>query len=1059
MIKKLLIIFLCVLLVGSTFRVNICSAEDEPKVWFSEYFNTSDIASVADWESNVAGTVTLCAGKSGNALQISSSGSQTRVKRMFEMPLNEEKFTFELYIKTNTFFDLGFINGVGDMVNVAGTSGSNVVGLYTDIATRLNLLGGGCILKSTEDSWCKLKLYIDTVNQNVAAVTSTGEIETQVAYSLENLRGIAVTLRTNDLDKQLCMDDIRIYRTTADRQVKVKFGSGGSAYGASITGGVYDQNGEFALKCSEPQVDENGATVHMVTRDNGSLYFEFDGDTDISCDGFTPVTVEIEYIDRGYGWFYIRYFKADGAYNSRIVCMTDTGAVKTETITIEDGIFDNVENAFDVAILTYTVTRDGIYSDSIRRFARDPVLITQVSIQKEEYNAPVVITADTGVDGNIFFERQAEFNMTFQNRGAYPIACEVVYSVYRYDKNNQPVLVDTLVLQDLELTSNGTRKEPLSIHTDVYGLYMLQTEVKGAGIYVCKQTDFSCSMKPDATNINMGVSGVTSQNGYTEETIRLVKGAGLGTVRTDFRWYDYEMKENVYVLTENHEQILDAAAKYDMDVLAILYSANPLYDPSSSQIVSEEQFDKFGSYVEHLLNEPKVKAVVSAVEVLNEPDIMKTYNGEYINADYIRKGQLYAKLLKLAYDAAKAAKPSYTVGAFSIAAMTDTAKGPKFLDAALAALDGEQVFDTITMHPYMHLGNDVEPGNAGQATHSPYDWLGYRINYFTSLITGSELYNHVTQTYGTVSGVSTGDIYHYALNSPAMHTEFGYSSAVRRDDGLCTSSEYEQAVRLIRGYNQIKINNFDDRVWLYSFLDKGDKINDREDNFGIVHSTESDVPLSAKYAYLAIAAFNKLTQGATSAENILTDDYRFITQYTCVDGDAYLLWTTKDSPQQIAYDFGSEATYYDLLGNPLSYSEITEDGQYVLTNEPYYVLTRPLSDSEPDRTEPGIYLYKNGLTFANITLADIDITSFDISVVLDEADQEDGFALLCALYDKDTLVGIKTMHSDRAEKNGNTYIFRDLSMAATDAYDKIKVFAFHQEQLRPLCFALESEDD
>ena len=374
------------------------------------------------------------------------------------------------------------------------------------------------------------------------------------------------------------------------------------------------------------------------------------------------------------------------------------------------------------------------------------------------------------------------------------------------------------------------------------------------------------------------------------------------------------------------------------------------------------------------------------------------------------------------------------------------------MDKALEQLKGGNYFDTVTLHPYMLPSVDPERGKQGEDTQVPYDYIGYRINYIKALVTGGTVYNDVTGEDDEPVGIVTGNKYGFKLSEPLWHTEHGVSSAKYDSDRLCVGNQYSQALWIIRGLNQIRLNNFDDKVWLYEFADGGDRINERELNFGIVRSHTNSVPYAAKYAYLALAAFNKMTENAESASEVYSDDYMYIARYHSNDRDSYLLWTSKTTEQTIDYDFKQDVKFYDLLGNEISKESVMRNGKYILSGEPYWAVEGDAPTScEVNSNMPHIFYMKNGIGIDEIT----DKESTDKRDILVDLSGTNGSnrILVAAVYKDNRLKEIKMYP---VSEDVSCQMFNDICFNESDI-NKIKIMLYDGTKgIKPLCVPLEN---
>ena len=269
---------------------------------------------------------------------------------------------------------------------------------------------------------------------------------------------------------------------------------------------------------------------------------------------------------------------------------------------------------------------------------------------------------------------------------------------------------------------------------------------------------------------------------------------------------------------------------------------------------------------------------------------------------------------------------------------------------------------------------------------------------------------------------------------------------------MCVGDQYSQAIWIIRGLNQIKLNNIADKVWIYDFADDGDRMNEREMNFGIVRSHTNSVPYAAKYAYLALAAFNKLTEDATAAREYYSDDYKYIAKYSSNGRASYLLWTTKPTEQTIEYDFGKNVRFYDLLGNEISENSVMRDGKYILTGEPYWAVTGDAPKyCISDKNKSGLYVVKDEIGTDN---AKIPTNGKTFDILVDLSGTNGGERVMIAVAYKDDM--LKEIKLYKVKENVSFQIFNDIGFDESDI-NRIKIMLYEgMSGIKPLCVPLEN---
>jgi len=267
-------------------------------------------------------------------------------------------------------------------------------------------------------------------------------------------------------------------------------------------------------------------------------------------------------------------------------------------------------------------------------------------------------------------------------------------------------------------------------------------------------------------------------------------------------------------------------------------------------------------------------------------------------------------------------------------------------------------------------------------------------------------------------------------------------------------SEYEQAKFLIRGLNQIKINNINDKIWIYDIADDGLRINEKEHNFGILHAWEYKVPYAAKYAFLAVSNMNKMIYGATEAKNIYTQDYNFVAEYKTPERNVYMLWTTKDK-DSLNYNLGSNVWYYDLLGNKLDESQVMKDGKYVLTSEPFYAVT-VIKNEKPIKNESSVeFFIMDGIAdLSSLSIDEIPNGTYNAMLAFKNVKEQLEYTLICAEYSGNELISLQSF-DDICQASYLQYKRYNVVLNHKDmGVDKVKFMIWdNKKEIVPLCEA------
>lgn len=1044
---------------GATGRKNIIfNFSGDEDCYFSDTFDSYDEDTfLKKWIPSVEDKVELVSGTDRNYYaKISSaernSETESSISRVFGNSITANAFIVEASVRATGEFDVAFINADGVKTNILGVQIDGKIGCYTESEGRMSTPYSDLKLTNSNE-FEKIKLLVDRINKKFTVTTTSKSYAFDYNYQLEDMFGIEITAK-NALGCEICIDDVYI-KKPGTSGVCAEFSEDKTYRGAMFySDGKRTAEGQV-LRCVEKTEVINDTTYYNIKKANGTMTVMLDADSGIECDGIKNICFDIEYLDVGYGWFLIEYDASDGTKCMDAVCMTDSGDVKKESVIINDWV-KNTSGGYRFKIKTYTDISDGRAYSNNYNYSKYPVIIKSVRLSDVGTTAEIKMTVTTAESGNIFFENQIPtFDISLENTSDNDRDAVCKIMVYDKNKNQGDSLIFSTEFDTR--TDSETKDIKVAIPINKYGLYTLKAEISGSGFWSEANTEFSKCTSVSSQNYSIGACEHFTRYGDAKTGAELLKKAGMGLIRDDFTWREYEKQKGVYALTERQQKLCEAAAEYNLKLLPIVYGNNRKYDEkeeTASGFVSESAMPNYLEFVKRILSEEKLQQVSDMVEVWNEPDLKKTRDGEFISS-YEKRGEIYGNILKQSAIAIKQVNEktgsSYKIGAFCLSNLASD-NGKRFMDKALEQLKGGNYFDTVTLHPYMLPSVDPERGKQGEDTQVPYDYIGYRINYIKALVTGGTVYNDVTGEDDEPVGIVTGNKYGFKLSEPLWHTEHGVSSAKYDSDRLCVGNQYSQASWIIRGLNQIRLNNFDDKVWLYEFADGGDRINERELNFGIVRSHTNSVPYAAKYAYLALAAFNKMTENAESASEVYSDDYKYIARYHSNDRDSYLLWTSKMTEQTIDYDFKQDVKFYDLLGNEISKESVMRNGKYILSGEPYWAVEGDVPTScEVNSNMPHIFYMKNGIGIDEIT----DKESTDkCDILADLSGTGGGDRVLFAAAYKDNM--LKEIKPYKVKEGASFQIFRDIGFDESDI-NKIKIMLCDgMTGIKPLCVPLEN---
>lgn len=600
---------------------------------------------------------------------------------------------------------------------------------------------------------------------------------------------------------------------------------------------------------------------------------------------------DICYLDVGNNLFAVSYRNSRSqGVQTEITEGNGTGSYITKTLYLPDFCTaDGSDISVKAALTNPSVTgEDLLYIKSI----------TLYTDNRETIN----IDALTDKPGNIFYDGEAiSFDASFSGTAEGVKNLDVKCNVYKRDTDMTEVLYNSSEFT-VRVDGAATVHYPLLLTVDDFALYTLEITATSDDSYGYTKVDFSKSLINKESNPSLGACVHLVRFGDADAELRLIKNAGFSTVRDDFTWWEYETVKGRKQLSARQKNLLDTCKEYGIEPLLIVYGNNALYDTTASDLVSDEYMDEFKSFVASAVPLDEFD-IVKRIEVWNEPSATHTLDGEDIYSDFAKKGEQYAKILTAAYDVIKDIRPDIEVGALSLSGM-ESANARTFVTGAMNYLSENtdyQPFDAVSYHPYLF---GYEPEYAQEAADS---------------------YNTLIEPYGfSVDNVWYTE-YGYSTGNPAFVREFN------------AKTEMEQAALTLRKYAALKSADNTSTSWIYDFADDSIRDNVENASHGLVYSRYSSTPYSAKPAYLAVSALNRLTGDATAcSEQSIGSGTVF--NFSCPNREVYLMYNTEAGlmDYEIA---GENVYYYDIFGNPLSEEEVMTEAGYKVSDVPFYAVT------------------------------------------------------------------------------------------------------------------------
>lgn len=491
---------------------------------------------------------------------------------------------------------------------------------------------------------------------------------------------------------------------------------------------------------------------------------------------------------------------------------------------------------------------------SLKKFNGSLLRSLDKSVVPEVLLNSMVISASDKVTGNIYFNNKGTFYWNLENMSDKAETLSITYELKNADGE---ILFSKSEHTDIYAE---TKKEmSIPVEFDKFGIYKMKITVANENIFVQKEPELSYVHSTDSLS---GISVCThfgQGKGEASKIMPLISKMGVGFIRDECYWQDYEKEKGVYKLPETYKAMLDEANDCGIEVLQLLTYSNPLYGnvrPWENDVV----LAGFEEYCYHLASE--LKGRVKYFEVWNEYDLNNSAGADG-----------YVKLLKAGYRGVKRGNPN----AF-VVATTPLNVGTSWMDSVFTALNGEKYMDIIAIHPY----NEFIPESSNPT------W-GY-VGKFDIAHSKMEEYGY-------------GDL-------PIWATELGWPL-----NNFPNQAEYTVRLSLL---NEAHKERMMDKMFFYDFQNDGVRPDESENNYGMIKAWKgADVPYAAKESYLAMSNYNAILGGAelVSFEERNNGDYVY--KFISKSGKTvYALWNINGDNNVISIDTDlNEATLYDFYGN------------------------------------------------------------------------------------------------------------------------------------------------
>ncbi len=516
--------------------------------------------------------------------------------------------------------------------------------------------------------------------------------------------------------------------------------------------------------------------------------------------------------------------------------------------------------------------------------------------------------------GNIFAAADAiEFTQTITNK-----ADAAVVSKYTWIITDETGTYSKTYSGTVELAAGEVKTRNITLdNPGKYGIYLISARednyTASNPAYVLTDyysAEFSVCISLDESNYdqNFGFNHkLVGVNGEYELTVPLMVQSGAVWHRESIMWQGVEPKEKgTYISLETYKERLRWIKENGITSVCVLTGRNPLYDnnycPSSDEGIAA--YANFCAYVASELS-----GIVDHFEVWNE------WNAKNFNPS-LEPPETYAKVLKAAYAAMKAANPNVTVIGCDVAGVNPAQV--TWIRRVLNALNGETAMDAISVHSYDFLEDSGFP----------------EMQYIEKVRAIKNLIDE------------------YNLGIPLWLSEVGFSTYDSTNPGFvpaCTDKEQLNSMVMLNVVN--KAYGLFDKLIQYCFYSKNNSPG-IEYNWGVMKSDQTAfptatqpaiVPTGAKPSYLGIAAMNYFVGGNAIYVDMIKNDryYAFKFHNGNLNKDVIVAINGGIVNNSVrAFDLGCQSIdVYDKYGN-LKEEMNSKTGVYQLETscEPTYIV-------------------------------------------------------------------------------------------------------------------------
>lgn len=643
--------------------------------------------------------------------------------------------------------------------------------------------------------------------------------------------------------------------------------NGSISYSGNVHSLMYQGNAGWGMNESAWANSETVKYTLKNPADSGRVRISFDT-MRMSIDDPQPAYIKL-------GGRYVFYMTDRGFYgpNQALWGWGDTSAMTP----FEKNVLYHIELVYDFDVQkAYTYVNNELLSErSMPKDFKLENIDMQLSMINEyfdelkierEYQQPVECRLSSDNLGNIFFEDET-VEITLEEQNVATTLIDDNPKITVKNAAGETVFSENILIK----TNSGERKErKICVSGLDFGVYTAEVESE----YGAKAS-MQLSKSVESPMLNQRLGTCTHMLRYPidiPKNMELLAKAGFSGLRIDFIWADSTSS------LASFDKVVDEAAKYGIDVLALLPISDGTKDSDGGFNTDEDFLSRYADYCTLVAN--YFKGRVTHYELGNEVNYMKKFDGTPdLGADY-------AKILRAGYNALKAVDKNNLVSTAGTAIVyTDTDRNQRQVATGMLGEMQENgfCFDIFATHPY-HVAQPPEVKDM---------WIEHN-SWPEQAMLAKQLLNQ----YG-------------AQNKLSWATEVGWASYGINE----TRGSYH--VRML-ALNDT--NHYNDRTFFYDNVDHGYDTSDVEDCYGMIRNWNnefwySNTAYSAKPTFLAAAQWNKMTADKEGTE-LIADGSKYIAWFENESEKTAVVWTT-DASADITVQNGCTGliTVRDMYGN------------------------------------------------------------------------------------------------------------------------------------------------